>query len=255
MNIKLKGKENQTIISGEAIKKIVIYGEGKILFETDSSYLEEYQTNNNGIYCSVYDGRPDTLILEKEPVRAIKENLNRKDNYYKKYVGSYSWESGLIVYIHESEINVNDDGEKLAHKSEEENNYLHAYTLTFKNGAVMSRRKVERIPEAGKNWTPPNGGKWGSGYGSKDAPQYDIIDRSSFFKEEKPFVVKRWIEKETIYTMQTKSGPYCRTEYSDSRIKAKELAEKINKNNIFYKDVSFFEIEKLMKYFDLVEKC
>lgn len=254
MNIKVKGKENQTIIPGESIKKIIIYGGGEILFESDSNYLEEYHTNNNGVYSSTYDGRPESLILEKEPVRAIKENLNRKDNYYKKYTGRYSWESGLIVYIHESEINVNDDGEKLAHKSAEEQNYLHAYTLTFKHGAIMNRRKVEKIPEADPEWTPPSG-KWSSNYGTKENPCFDMINKSFFFKEEAPFVVKRWIEKETIYTMPTKSGCYCRTEYGETRIKAKELAEKINKNQIFYKDVSFFEIEKLMLHFDLVEKC
>lgn len=253
MNIIIKGQENHVAMHGDTIKKIVVYGGGKILFESDSNYLEEHKTGDRGVFTSVYDGRPVALILEKEPVRAIKENLNRKDNYYRKYTGRYSFESGYIVYIHESEISVTDDGEKLAHSSDREKNYLHAYTLHFKHGAIMQRLKVEKVPDAAPDFTPTDGGKWGSDYGTKEAPQYDVIKKSLINKES--FVVKRWREKETIYSMETKSGCYCRTEYSDFRIKAKEVTEKINKQKIFYKDVSFFEIEKLLEVFDLVEKC
>lgn len=251
MEIRIKGKENQ-IFSMATVKQINIYGNGKILFQIQSDYFEEYRVDNRGIYSSVYDGRPAAIILENEPVRAIKENLNRKDNYYKKYVGgSYSWENGTALYIHESEIAVEDNGEKLAHKTEEEKCYLHGYTLHFKHGAIMQRLKAEKILDAGPGWTIPDGGRWSDGYGTKEKPCYDTFN-SKFTGESG--VMKRWREPETIYTMPTKTGPYCRIEYSAARIRAREIADDLNKNRVFYKDVSFYEIEKLLKYYDLQKR-
>lgn len=250
MNIRIKGQEN-VVFPCDNVKQINIYGSGKILFQLQDHSFEEYTTDKRGVYTSVYDGKPAAIILEKEPVRAIKENLNRKDNYYKKHVGSYSWETGVALYIHESEIAVEDNGEKLAMQTEDEKCYLHGYTLHFKHGAIMQRLKAEKILDAGPGWTIPDGGKWSNNYGTPEKPCYDTFN-SKLTGESG--VIKRWRETETIYTMPTKSGPYCRIEYSAARIRAREIADDLNKNRVFHKDVSFYEIERLMKYYDLQKR-
>lgn len=229
------------------VKKIVIYGGGKILFQINQDYLEEYGTNNRGIYTAAYGGRVHAMNLKTAPKRAIKENLERKDNYYLKYRGDYSWESGKVLYIHGSEINVIDDGEKLAMETEEEKNYLHAFTLENNAGFVMKRLHCERVFDAGPKWTIPDGGKWGSGYGPEDAPQYDL-------SHDDKWVLKKWFTFETVTQLKTAQRFYTRCEYSENRKRAKEIAKRCNENNVFYKDVSFYEIEKLLKFYDLEEK-
>lgn len=250
MNIIIVGQENHEIRL-DNVRTINIYGDGEILFQTDHNSFEEYETNSKGIYTSVYNSAILSVNLAKEPVRAIKENLNRKDNYFKKHHGSYSWQTGIDLYIHESEISVTDDGEKLAVESDKEKCFFRAYTLKFKHGATVRRNRIEKILNAGKDWTPPAGGIWSDKYGTIDAPCYDTF--SSKLTGESG-VIKRWWETETLFTMPTKTGPYCRIEYSAERIRAKELAKYINENRIFYKEVSGYEIEKLLEYFELTKK-
>lgn len=248
MDIKIKGRENE-FFSCTNVKQINIYENGKILFQIEDHTFSEYTTDHNGVFSSTYDGKPTAVILEKEPVRAIKENLNRKDNYYKKYsAGPYSWQNGIALYIHGSEIAVTDDGEKLAFQSKEEKNYIRAYTLQFKHGVIMNRHKIERVENVGPDWTLPTGARWSDTYGTKEHPHYKSFDNRVTGEFG---ILKRWTEPETIYTLQTAIGPYCRTEYSTGRTKAKEIAKYLNENKVFYKDVSFYEIENLMKHFDL----
>lgn len=249
MDIKVKGREKQIELSGDVIKEIIVYGSGKVLFRVNCGYFAEY--GGREFYSSLYDGRPVALILENEPKRAVKENLNRKDNYYRKVSGRYAFESGLALYIHESEISVTDDGEKLAMQTREEKNYLHAYTLNLKCGAIMRRCKAERIAGVGPEWTIPDNGKWGSGWGSKEAPVYDTYENP---RTGEKGVIKRWYELETVYTLPTAARYFCRTEYSAERIRAREIADKLNENRVFHREVSCYEIEKLMQYFELTEK-
>lgn len=251
MDIKIRGQENHVVISGETIKEIIIYGDGVVYFKDDVWKFPEYKENGRGLYTEVYQGTPVTLYLEKEPVRAIKENLKRKDNYWKKYHGKYSWETGISLYIHVSEIQVQDDGEKLAFQSDDEKCYLHAYTLHNPSGFVMMRYHVEEVEGAGPDWKPPEGSKWGKGYGKKDDPVYDI---STHYLTGETRVLKRWTEPETIYNLITKAGPYCRIEESDFRRTAREVAKTLNENKVFHKEVSHYEIERLLKIYDLTKK-
>ena len=248
MEIRIK-ETNATFEYGD-IKQINIYGDGEIKYTIDQGYLEEYHTRNN-VYTSVYDGRVQCMYLSKEPVRALKLNLNRKDNFYMKHVGKYSFESGKALYVHESEIHVTNDGEKLAMQTDEEKNYLAAFTLENQSGFLMRRCHIEEVKNAGPDWKIPDGGKWGNTYGTENSPCYDV---DTHWKTGETRVLKRWCTFETITKLQTAQRFYVRTEYSENRIRAKEIAKKINENKVFYKDVSFYEIEKLLTFFDLVEK-
>ena len=123
--------------------------------------------------------------------------------------------------------------------------------MHFKHGITVRRNRIEKILNVSSDWTPPEGGIWSDKYGTAEKPCYDTF--TSKFTGESG-VLKRWWETETIFTLPTKTGPYCRIEYSAERIKAKELAAYINENRIFYKEVSGYEIEKLLEYFTLTKK-
>lgn len=216
------------------IDKIVIYGRGEKLFETSPSRLQEYRTRN-GLYESVYDGVPEKIFLSTFPKRANKENLRRTDNYMLRGTKS--------LYIHESEISVTDDGEKLATQSEHDKNYLHAVTLHFANGALMRRINVETIPDAGPHWTPPSGGTWGSGYGpDEDHARYDASRGA---------VYKRWLTSETVHNLPTSYAYYCRHEEDDARRNSIKLAEDFNR--ILHCDgrITYYGIERLLEVYDI----
>lgn len=235
----------------ENLKEIIIYGSGKILFKTENHKLSEYRENKNGVFSETYNGDILGLNLSTQPKRALKENLTRKDNYYLKYTrGQYSWENGYSLYIHESEITVSSIGEKLAFMTADEKHYKEAYHFTFIHGAYIRRIHCERVPEAGPKWKIPDGGKWGSGYGTEESPVYDTF---SPYGTDETIVIKKWTTREKIAEMDTAGRFYTRTEESNSRTKAREIAEKLNKNRVFYKDVSFYEIERLLKIYNLEE--
>jgi hypothetical protein len=233
------------------VKKINIYGNGEILFTLEQSYLEEYSEKGD-TYGSIYYGAVITLYLENEIKRALKKNLNRSDNFYVKFVGDYSWESGKEIFIHESEIQVIDDGEKLSMKTEHEKNYLHAFTLLNKNGFFMNRTCNEKIVTGDVKWTLPENGRWSSCYGTIENPCYDTFENK--ITGEKG-VIKRWIEPETITELKTAQRGYCRTEKDDYRKKCESLADKMNELNIFGSStyVSHYDIERLLQHFDVIE--
>ena len=103
--------------------KIVIYGHGVKLFERDDLQAFEMRKQDNGAekLTEVYRGSPIAITLAGDIKRAVKENLNRKDNYTLSYqVEYYPRERRQALYIHESEIAVDDLGELLAMENKDE---------------------------------------------------------------------------------------------------------------------------------------
>lgn len=252
-------KETGARAEYSSIQKIIIYGHGEKLFTAESSYFEEYAGSER--YGSVYDGRINAVTLSIEPKRAVKENLNRADNYLLKYIGEYAFQSGHVLYIHESEISVTDEGKKLATEFNGEKNYLHAYTLHFTHGVTMTRCKYEKI-QCGGDWTIPEGKswQWGSGFGRDyDHAQVDTYDTSdSAFARAKGYepekgVIIRWLEPETVYDVKTARQYYCRTEYDDARKERNELARIISK--ALNKDFSHYDVEKLLTVLNISIKA
>ena len=236
-------------MSCDNVKRIVIYNDGVILFDLRQGYFEEYTTNKNGLFSSVYSGRPEIVNLSALPVRAIKENLNRKDNFYKKEKSEYSWDTdGIAVYIHASDISAIHDGEKLAMQNKDEKNYLDAYTLTFTHGAIMKRTNVERI-ENTPDWIIPEGCSFGDGYGPDETHARYCLG-SSFLDKGKEYIYKRWFTHEILYTMETKTGPYCRMEESDERKERRRIAEAFNAS-LGRDKLSHYDIERLQAVCDI----
>lgn len=251
--MKIHALDTGSVTTWDNINLITIYGNGKILFQTENHKLTQFRENKNGEFKDVYDGDILTLHLSTEPVRAIKENLNRKDNYFRKHsTGTGSWNVGTALYIHESEITVVSLGEKLAMATTDQKNYLNAFHFTFVHGAEVRRLHAERVPNAGKGWTIPDGGRWSNCYGSAEKPCYDTFTPHDGGEIQ---VIKRWSTLEKINEMDTASRYYCRTEYSDEYKKCRRIADFCNENRIFYgHTISAYDIQKFMKHFNVEEK-
>jgi hypothetical protein len=238
-----------------SIRKIIIYGHGEKLYQAGNGYFQECRSKDGKI-SEVYDGKPVAITLGTEPKQARKENLSRKDNYFLKYHGDYSWESGLILYIHESEISVSPAGEYLAFENRGEANYKKAVRLHFTHGATMRRLKLERVPEAGKDFTPPEGCKWSKDY-SRDPqhPNYDVIYPRPWADQPGPAeVVKRWLENETVFDFLAQCDGYSRTEKTPERLQREKLAKMMNEAGLFRGNVSHYDIEEMLKIFDISVK-
>ena len=245
----MKIKANNENYSIENLQRIVVYGEGVILYDNPEGYIEEYTIKDDKLN-SMYPGRLNTLYLNNEIKKANKENLNRKDNYILKYKNTYAFNSGYALYIHKDEISVKYLGEKIAMQSKTETNYLNAYKFTFAAGAVRDVYNYERF-EYDKNFTLPEGARWGSTMGTEAHPCYDSYNNRATGESG---IIKRWATTETIKeTITTKRG-YCKTVYSEDEKKRREFVKIINDKKCFYKDISSYELEKLQQYFNITLK-
>ena len=240
----------------ENIRQIIIYGHGEKLYTAARGSLEESRIRNGKI-SMVYNGKIRGIYLATEPKRARKENLNRTDNYFLTYHGNYSWEHGLTLYIHESEISVSHVGEYVAFCHNGETNYKTAVNLHFNNGASVHRLKMEKLPEAGKDFTPPDGCKWRDAYSpDPEHPNYDLIYPGRLTGEESaPVVVKKWIQREIVHDVLIESTFYTRTEKEPERLERDRIAEAmtvaLNSSRFSF---SHYDVEKLLKVFNITFK-
>lgn len=258
--IYVNGKQQQTA----DVRQVVIYGHGvKLLTLDDFGGYDETRGKSGELkISSAYASAPEAISLTQEIKNARKENLNRTDNYFLVVdLGRYYPERGKALYIHESEIAVEDLGDVLAMESDEERNYLHAARLTFAGAVTFKRLHAERIP-CGGDWTIPEaGGKRGSYYGTEEAPCYQIynnadlpaslITRHSMNPAERG-VIKRWSTLETVNsgaTLTVAERYYTKTLYSAERERRNNLAEAVNASKLFGQTFSHYDIEKLEKVF------
>ena len=264
----VNGNQEQTA----DISKFVIYGHGVKLYEIESEAFKACEMRRNSYgheeVKEIYGGDIRQITLAQPIKRAIKENLTRKDNYTLNYTPDYcKWETRKALYIHESEIAVEDMGALLAMETDEERNYLHAVRLRFANPVVFRRLHAEKIPCA-DDWTLPEGAKWGSHYGTEESPCFDTYDNSKsnfpeIMKKKRPNwdpnekgVVKRWATAETVENAAIICCEryYVKTEYSPDRIRKNALAEALNASGLFRDSFSHYDIDKLEKVFNITLK-
>lgn len=113
-------------MEGKEISNIIIYGNGKELYRSNQPYITIVDENNRE-----YDSKE--IILVGDTKRANKINLDRKDNYYVvDKENKYFSDKGYILYIHESEIKINNVTEKVALKLKHEVNYKKIFNITLK---------------------------------------------------------------------------------------------------------------------------
>ena len=245
----MKIKVNNVECNIENLQRIVVYGDGVILYDNPEGYIEQYNIEGETLK-SVYPSQLNTLYLNNEIKKANKENLNRKDNYILKYKNSYSLYSGYALYIHKDEINVEYLGEKIAMKSKTETNYLHTYKFTFAAGAVRDIHHYERY-EYKKDFMLPEGARWSSGFGTETHPCYDSYSNRVTGETG---IIKRWITQETTHELITTKRFYSKTIYSEDEKQRREYVKIINDKRCFYKDISSYELEKLQQYFNITLK-
>ncbi len=223
--------------------KIVIYGNGVKLFERDDLQAYEKRVQSNGAewLTEVYRGGPVAITLAGEIKRAVKENLNRKDNYILSYpVEYFPRERRQALYIHESEIEVDDLGEMLSMETGDTKYFLHGVRLRFVHPFAVERANIEKIPCLG-DWKIPDGGRWGDGFGTVEHPQYSIWEKG-------PGVIKRWFSTE-----QRKNGgemlsafrTYCRIEHSQEYERRERIAEKLKAAGL--RNFSQYDVDTLEK--------
>ncbi len=250
------------------IDKLIVYGNGKKYVEIDTGRIEPKFTNKNRFgnleLSTKYHFSIDEIKLTGEVKRANKENLSRKDNYLLRINserGTWYRRTVYALYIHESECDVVDMGEMIAHQTDDETDYLHAYALTFANPVLIRDAIFEKI--VCDNFDFPMDARIGDGIGTKENPVYDYFDTSDFVsrfnkktgankKPEKGVMKKYWSVEPSEETIIVAPGPYCRFEYSDRRKEADGLA-KIIGDAIGHR-LSHYDIEKLQKVVEIKVK-
>ena len=241
----MKIKINNSEVRIENLKRIVVYGDGVILYDNPEGYIQQYTIEGEKLK-SVYPERIHTLFLNNEIKKANKENLNRKDNYILRHKGNYSFDSGYALYIHKDEINVEYLGEKIAMQTKTETNFLHTYKFTFAAGALREIHHCEKFNK--ENFILPEGARFSSCFGTEKNPCFDTYNNRVTGESG---IIKRWATQETIKETITTKRFYSKTIYSDDEKQRREYVTLINKKKCFYKDISTYELEKLQRYFDI----
>ena len=241
-------------ISIGSIDKLVIYGNGEILMEKTRDLA-----NISGL------DRLVSFEIDNSPVKARKENLNRKDNYYLPYRPDwdrYSKTARTALYIHVSEVTFESCGEYVDVETNGAKHYLYKYNVTFKN-ATARRVSVEKMNVPG-SWTLPDGAKWHR-IGDYDNTYEIIDDATNALKKEiatktgEPFTaynMAHWTT-ETVtepITVTYKSERYHKIEKDAAREQREELAAAFNEI-ISGNHFSHYDIEKLFKKFDITPKA
>lgn len=246
------------------VGKIVIYGDGKIYYTDESAKLKSYELRPNcyghDMLSTVTDRKLVSVRLRQEPKRALKENLNRTDNYFLKFERKYWPEISKALYIHISEIDAQPLGDLLAMETDEERNYLAAARLRFLNGAEFEVAHYDKLPYDLHFQIPEPNGRW-SDYrtGTKDAPCYSIVDRSRsiLHKDEGKFILRSWTETISEEHAETicVQAYYTKSEYSPERQRKEKIAEALNEafgqSKFSHYDID--KIEKVLKTLELKE--
>jgi hypothetical protein len=225
-------------VNHEEFAGIRIYEEGKVLFKSNRSCMDVHKLNEDGTIKNYGSNRVVSFNLENDIKRALKLNLNRKDNFYIKEEIEHDYPTTqYVLYIHASEIEVENLGERIKMQTTDETCYIDTYKLNFKSGykvEVLHYREVPKDYEFKNNLEKQNHVKVEDG---KNAGKH-------FIKE---YVVEQ--HNEAIVT----GDYYVRHEYSDFRLKAQEIADDWE-NILPNARLSHYDIEKLLKEYDIVKK-
>lgn len=241
--------------------KLVIYGNGRKLLEKTRDFTKLGEFKDDKVTEHYFD-RLLSINLLNEPKNARKENLERKDNYTLSFKKSWG-DTGVAIYIHETEIAVEELGEYVSMEANGEKDYLYGYRLHFMHGAEGDIYNVERM-YVPKDWTLPRGSDW-SGYGCRTPRNcYEIVDeeRQERLKEiaeiqGKPYepcnLLHKWYEYKPVTETVMSSETYHRSEKTAERLERERLAELMN-SVVYGNKFSHYDIENLLKVVDIKAK-
>lgn len=238
------------------VDKLIVYGNGKKYLEKTRDFAKVGVILNDK-YHNPYGDTITEINLAQEPKNARKENLNRTDNYYLTFKDEiFRNERKTAVYIHVSEVEVDDLGEFVAFEANGEKDYLYLYKVTFRNGATAKFYRAEHM-KVDKGWKIPEeefaaGARWSNTYNT-NAPTYDTLSERAERKTGCN-LIKRYVEFGTITENYYTSEGYHKTEKDDDRKNREEIAALMNKVLGQHK-VSHYDVADLQKYFDITIKA
>ena len=246
-------------------ENIIFYKDGETVFTTASRCLCFHDIDKAGNVYSVSDYDRELIAVNiTEPHRALKLNLNRKDNFYMKHPGkTYSFDPANDLYIYcgdGGDAVLEYNGEKLAFEHDGEKDFMETYTVTFKTGYQYKKYIIERYSmENPLAYALQPGESFGDGYGSKDRPvikMYDNSDKMDLLekihgenaKELEKGIMKKYTVIETGFAGILITSPYyTRIEKDTARQDREKLAKIISGCLYSGKTVSHYEVENLLE--------
>ena len=227
---------------------------GKIVFYKNGTKIEMQHDFNN--VCHIENGIIKSSYLEKilnidtgsSFKRAIKENLNRKDNYYLTYFPAYSSYKHTALYIYcDFEVS-----EAIDHIWERETAYINAVKVDLDFEVDVIEREI--LPYD-PDFRLPEGAKWHKTFNGDTSydNSYSVVEDGGRFHKDGKYILHftRKTEKRTSNIF--KVGPYTRIEYSEKYKKLRSLSEEIE-NITGLTNITTTMIEKILSKYDLVKK-
>lgn len=238
------------------VGKIVFYNNGEKIEVSTSSYMTEvYEVVEENTLKRVYNETLKNICCSKEFKRAIKENLNRKDNYYMTYKPDYSYDKKTALYIY-CNFKVK---EVISDKWKDQTNYINFVTVNIPGiFEVVEREELPYDPE----FRLPDGAKWHKTYnGYSYNNTYSVVElnpdnplhkRRLDAGQPEKYIVHFTTKEVAKNEVSFKVGPYTRIEYSEKKIREMELSKELSE--ITGINIGYYAIEKILAKYDLVKK-
>lgn len=250
----------------EQFSKLVIYGGGEVLLEKTRD-IKKIGTFDGGKVKTDYFDHLTTFNLSMEPKNARKINLNRTDNFFIKYACKWWPEKKIALYVHVSEVNVENLGEFVDMEHDGEKDYLYGYKVTFNHGAraVFVHTKKLCVPGS---WTIPEeekkaGAHWSRGLGDynnsyKVITAEEIEPRNAFLEKvgrpaEKYNLIHHFLTFEDVDTNYYTSEGFHKIEKDSARDDREKIAAALN-NALGSGKFSHYDVEKLLKVVNITLK-
>ena len=253
--------------SFDGIGKLVVYRDGVVLFEKTRDF-EKLGVWKNGRVNGSGSDRIVSFNLSSAPKNARKVNLNRNDNFLVKYdAGVYIKERKTALYIHASEVSVENLGEFVSMEHDGEKDFLNAYKLVFNHGARVRVLRVEKLSVPG-SWTIPEeehkaGAHWYSflgdhnnSYETVNAEELKRINarRRALGLPEENYNLRHWVfEYQDITENYYTSDYITRVEKDSARVDREKIAEALNAA-LGHDKLSHYDVDKLLKVVNITLK-
>lgn len=251
----------------DQFEKLVIYGGGEVLLEKTRDFRKIGKFEDEKVKTD-YFNHLTSFNLSMEPKNARKVNLDRKDNYFVKYACEW-WprEKRTALYVHASEIGVENLGEFVAADHDGEKDYLYGYRVTFNHGARACFTHVEKLCVPG-SWTIPEeekkaGAHWSRGLGDynnsyKVITAEEIERRNAFLEKvgrpaEKYNLIHHFLTFEDVDTNYYTSEGYHKIEKDDARSEREKIAAALNAA-IGSDKFSHYDVDKLLQVVNITLK-
>lgn len=239
----------------ENIGKIVFYNNGKkVEVQNHQADSTVYKMDDKNVMVTDYMNKVLSMDAGAEFKRALKENLNRKDNFYMSYLPDYSSYKKIALYVYaDFEIT-----EVIDHIWDRETAYINAVTINLP--FIYEETTREELPYK-PDFQLPKGAAWYKKHGYNGNNTYMTIklekDDFSYKRRKKQGLPTEYIvhltKKEVVKESHTfKVGPYTRITYTEEFQKAIDFADEFTK--IVGDKISRYDVEKLLKVYNITKK-